>query len=157
VKVRLIAFLLVVAIGTLGLVWLHTQVMPYQAWASYEERWRVIAIGWATLRYAWPVGLAGLIVGGWAGLLVGGWLGNRAAQLDLAEQHQAAQQAQNPATLAETQANQAQTYAEARIAEITAQAQSHIAAAETRRRNAAGAAERRRRKLERLQSNLPKV
>jgi hypothetical protein len=185
VIVRLTALLLAAALCAVGLLWLHTQVMPYHGWAARGADWTITATGWATLLYAWPVELAGLIAGGWAGLLVGGWLGNRAAQIDLANQHQAAQQAQDlaraseksaretqaraaqaqsAATLAEAQAKQAQARAEAhsaaaeaRIAEITAHAQATIAVAEARRRNAAGAAERRRRKLERLQSSTPKV
>lgn len=176
--VRLTALLVVVAACAVGFLWLHTQIMPYHGWATRGDGWTLTATSWSTLLYVWPVGLAGLLAGGWAGLLIGGWLGNRAAQLDLANQHQATQQAQDlaraseqlacetqaraaqaqhAATLAEAQAKQAQARAEARIAEITAQAQASIAAAETRRRNAAGAAERRRRKLERLQSSTPKV
>ena len=182
-RVRLTALLLAIVLCTMGLWWLHTQVMPHQAWASHGDHWTLTAIGWKTLLYAWPVSLAGLIVGGLAGLVAGGWLGNQAAKLDLAEQHQAAQQAQAvaraaeqdtrqaqaradqaryAATLAEEQANRRQaaadarvTAAEARSATISAQARVAIAEAEKRRRNAAGAAERRRRQLERFQSGTP--
>lgn len=183
--VRLTALLLAVALCAVGFLWLHTQVMPHQAWASYGNGWKLAAIGWKTLLYAWPVSLAGLITGGLAGLMAGSWLGNQAAKRDLAEQQQAAQQAQavaqaaeqdtrqaqaradqawHTATLAQREAKQAQataaaqiTAAEARITEITAQAKVAIAEAEKRRRNAAGTAERHRRKLEQFQSGTPRA
>lgn len=179
-KVRLTALLLAIALCAVGLLWLHTQVMPHQAWAVHGEHWELTAVGWQTLLYVWPVGLAGLITGSLVGLVAGGWWGHQAAKLDLAEQREAAQQAQavaraveeaarqaqahaaearDAATLAAAQAHQRQALADARIsaaeahlAEISAQAKITIAEAEKRRRNAAGAAERRRRKLERLKS-----
>ena len=177
-KMRLTALLLALALCTVGLLWLHTQVMPHQAWAIQGEHWEISAVGWHTLLYTWPVGLAGLIAGGLVGLVAGGWWGQQAAKRDLAEQHQAAQQAQAVARAVEEAARQMQAHAaeardeailavaqadqrqalvdaciravEARQAEISAQARATIAEAEKRRRNAAGAAERRRRKLERL-------
>jgi uncharacterized iron-regulated membrane protein len=177
-KVRITVLLLALALCAVGLLWLHTQVMPHQAWAVQGEHWEIAAVGWHTLLYAWPVGLAGLIAGGLVGLVAGGWWGQQATKRDLAEQHQAAQQAQavaraveeaarqmqahaaearDEATRAAAQADQRQAFVEARIravdarqAEIGAQARATIAEAEKRRINAAGAAERRRRKLERL-------
>jgi len=116
---RLAILVVVLAAGLAGFGWLHTRVMPYQAWASYQDSgWAVVAEGWGTVLHAWPIALAGLCAGGLLGLFIGGWLGNRAAELDLAEQRQAVQQAQVQAQAA---IQAAQTEAQAEIQAIRAE------------------------------------
>ena len=46
---RLTALLLVSALCAVGLLWLHTQVMPYHGWASRGDGWTLTATGWTTL------------------------------------------------------------------------------------------------------------
>jgi hypothetical protein len=55
--------LLLAALGT-GYWWLDG-VMATQAWAvATDEKWRIAGTGWETLKHAWPVAVAGTLIGG---------------------------------------------------------------------------------------------
>jgi hypothetical protein len=59
----LVIFLLLAGIG-LGYWWLDNFLLT-QAWASHDGKaWQLAAQGWETVLHAWPVALAGLLLGG---------------------------------------------------------------------------------------------
>ena len=61
---RISLFLLILAALGLGYWWLDG-FMTTQAWAVViDGQWRIAGTGWATLKHAWPVAVAGLLIGG---------------------------------------------------------------------------------------------
>lgn len=60
-----VSLLLVVFAGLGAGYWWINGVMATQGWAEIiDGKWRINASGWETLKYAWPVTIVGLLIGG---------------------------------------------------------------------------------------------
>jgi len=79
---RISLFLLLLAALGAGYWWLDG-VMATQAWAvATDEKWRIAGTGWETLKHAWPVAVAGLLIGGVLVLFTFGYLYFSATEAD---------------------------------------------------------------------------
>ncbi len=173
---RIISALVALVLAGVGLWWLDG-IMARQAWAVWTGKtWGLAAQDWALLRYAWPIALAGSLVGAvctWWGLQ---WLASRTAaadyhqrrkQLAQAKQHldndhvnlqskrQELEQVHYSRLADVKHQEQAARAAEQRAADEIEQARAEVArmqkrlhSAERRRQNATAAAGRMRRKAQ---------